>query len=268
MIKDKSKSILRKKIKKKIKNIIAKILQPRGFTVDGIKPAGSYISKHELNYKEKGFANLREFYENKWNVKVQDKCQQYVDIFFKKRLSGQETVLEIGTGIGFITDVLFMKFPRLKYISFELDKNLQNYLDQEYKNYNFISHECIGNNLYKVEDDSVDLIIAFGIFTYVNFSNMIQYLYEADRVCKKNGLLFFDIFDTDSITNPLCQVFEEYSFRGDNRPFISANLLKKILEKRGFILIDSFQEKGIEGKNLQYYSHKLLFQKIITVTFS
>lgn len=246
-------------IKARIKKRLIRLLQPYGFTVDGIKPPGSYLSPQELNYQAKGFANLREYFQHKWNSNVQERCNYYVKRFFKPRLLGQERVVEIGTGAGFFTHSLLSEFPHLHYFSYELDKNLQHYLDKEFHAYHFTSMECVGNDLNAIKSHSVDVVVGFGIFTYVSFSNLMQYLCECSRVCKNNGLLFFDIFDTDHLCDPLLAMFEDYSLKGNNRPFISGKLLTQILAKKGFSLVDSYQEERDNPQ--QYYSQKMLFQK-------
>lgn len=245
-------------IKRKVKHIIFKLLQPYGFSVDGVKPAG-YLSKEDRSYREKGFKNLRSYFENKWGSTVQERCDSYVDKFFAGRLSGKETVLEIGAGVGFVTKSILERFPSLIFYSFELDGYLARYLEEDFKEYNFSSISCNGKDLSGASDDSTDVAIAFGVFTYLNFSNIVKYIDEVERVTKKGSYFFFDIFDTDSNSSSMVSAFEYHSENGDNRPYISGKLLEKLLLKKGFKMLESFQESIDE----EYFSNKFLYEKVV-----
>jgi len=240
-------------VRKKIKQVIFNVLQPYGFSVDGIKPAG-YISKDDLNYKSKGFNDLRSYFADKWQSDVQQRCIYYVDRFFKNRLLGKEKVVEIGTGVGFVTKNILEYFPNLEFYSFELDNYLSKYLKEDFKNHNFKSVNSNGKDLTGISDKSIDVAIAFGVFTYINFSNIVKYLDEIDRVTKKGSLLFFDIFDIDSNSDVTVSCFEYYGKNGENRPFLSGKLLEKLLLKKNFKMVDNFQE-DFENSN------KFLYEK-------
>jgi len=243
-----------KVIKRKIKQFLFHALQPYGFSVDGIKGAG-YISKEDRHFKKFGFDDLRSYFEHKWQSNVQERCQQYVAHFFAPRLKGTEKFVEIGTGVGFVTKCLFDHFPNICVYSFELDKFLENYLNHEFKNFNFHTMPCDGKSLQSMQTNSAQGVVAFGVFTYLNFSNIVHYLDEIARVCQSGAWLLFDIFDTDLQSDELVSNFEYHARKNDNRPFISGTLLQKILKKLNFELIEIYQDKT------GFYSTKFLYQK-------
>lgn len=243
-------------IKKYLKQKIFRVLSPYGFSVDGVKPAG-YIGKQDKQYKAQGYKNLREYFCAQWNADVQSRCDHYVQSLLSHRLKGNEKLVEIGAGVGFITQSIFQQFPKAKLYSFEFDQFLAQYLNEEFKQFDFISMPSDGKSLKGIANRSTDCVLAFGVFTYINLSNIMQYIEEVTRVTKKGGIFFFDIFDTDVASNGLVESFEIHTSTLDNRPYISGNLLNKVLQKRGFVKVDSLQEQDVS-----YASHKFVYEKV------
>lgn len=250
---------------KMLKNYLKKSLTPYlyrlGFSHNGIKPPG-YLSKEDLDYRKKGFNSLREYFQTKWKLDVDSLCRHYVTCFFKPYLTGRETVLEIGTGVGFMTHAMLEAFPNLQYYSAELDPILCAQLEAEFSQYAFQSIPCEGNHLSTLNNHQVDVVITYGVFTYLSYSTLVQYLYEVKRVLKPDGYFFFDLFDTDKSCANFMDMFLQYSHMGDNRPFLSGAFFEKILNYMGFKQIDQLQEPEREDKNL--FSNKFLYQKILT----
>ncbi len=166
-------------------------------------------------------------------------------------------IVEIGTGCGLITLPLINKSKNLKkYDSYEPDRSLRHYLSKTFKDYKFFSNfKGNGSYLTDTKDKKVNLTFAFGVFSLIPIAQVVSYINESKRILKSNGILAFDIFDTDSLSEKLIEKFILQASRNDSRPFISRNFLIRYMNIQGFEL-----EK--ELRHAHDYILFLIFKKI------
>lgn len=175
-------------------------------------------------------------------------------------LDNSSIVVEIGTGAGLLAARIINRFPKITYYSLEPNKDLNKYLKKHLPN-NLREVTCSGFDLKGIDTSSIDFVIAYGVFTYLDTAAIVRYCKEAVRTLREGGYLLFDIFDTDRISPSLINIIETYSERFDSRPYMSGDFFSSWLKTKQLELISTFQlnKEDID----KYCSNFLLFRKIL-----
>jgi SAM-dependent methyltransferase len=122
-----------------------------------------------------------------------DRIVQRIGALFKPGC--EISVAEIGTGTGMYLERLCSVMNCTAYHVFETDPGWQTYARQVLaKQTKCLVYKCDGTTLKELEDTSVDLVHAHGVFVYTPSLVTIGYLSEAARVLKIGGKLCFDCY--------------------------------------------------------------------------
>jgi SAM-dependent methyltransferase len=150
-------------------------------TIAAAKAAG--ISIHEYIYRD---ANAHKRGRT-------DRIVQRIGALFKPGC--EISVAEIGTGTGMYLERLCSVVNCTAYHVFEPDLGWQTYARQVLaKQTKCVVYKCDGTTLKELEDRSVDLVHAHGVFVYTPSLVTLGYLSEAARILKIGGKLCFDCY--------------------------------------------------------------------------
>ena len=176
-----------------------------------------YLGGDEIDQGERLGKELWDYLEVKWN------CVGYHQMIAEKLcypyLDNSSIVVEIGTGAGLLASKIIHRFPKITYYSLEPNKDLNKYLKKHFPK-NLREVALSGFNLKGIDTSSIDFVLAYGVFTYLDTAAIILYCKDAVRVLREGGYLLFDIFDTDRILPSLINLIEKYSDRLDSRPYL------------------------------------------------
>ncbi len=168
---------------------------------------------------------------------------------------GDESVLEIGTGAGLVAARLLRKFPRLTYISFEPNRHLRAYLEEHIPD-RIQSFIPSGKDLRQIPDSSMDIVIASGVYTYLESATILSYFRETARVLRPNGLAIFDIFDSDDSSDWIVSSAHNFANQGDSRPFLSQSFVARFAQTIGLILEKTWKWKHASGSTYLVFRRK------------
>lgn len=169
-----------------------------------------------------------------------------------------KTVCEIGTGTGMYLEKVLEIANSYKYEVYETSIDWVKYLKETYSGINnckLLLHSADGISLKETQTGTCDLVHAHAVFVYIPLLNIISYLNECVRVCKKNGYIVFDCFlDTFfSIKTSSVWISNNHLF-----PVIfPKKMLLDFIEQNDLAIVTTFDE--IYGDS---YSNYLILRKI------
>jgi ubiquinone/menaquinone biosynthesis C-methylase UbiE len=120
--------------------------------------------------------------------------KQQEAVNFEKRLSlsGDETLLELGSGFGVMAKHLSTKVKKV--ICCDIYKEMLDFaahLNSESKNIDYLKINSF--DLTAISDDSIDTVYSTGVFIHFNIYDTNMYLKEFKRIIKNGGKLLFNI---------------------------------------------------------------------------
>jgi phospholipid N-methyltransferase len=165
-------------------------------------------------------------------------------------------ILEIGTGTGIFMEKFLDLYSPSRYESYETDVGWAAYLQSEYsKKVTLINRKPNGFNLEDTDSEEMDLVVAHGVFVYLQLIQSIGYLYEMVRTCKSGGLIIFDCYLSESLSTPLISKFRE---KNKYFPvFMPQKLIEDFAVEKKLQLIHSFNVGYHES-----YSTYFIFKKL------
>lgn len=183
-----------------------------------------------------------------------DYCDKILIPNFDKHLpdKSKTTVLEFGSGQGIMADYLSPLFK--KYICVDINKNFLNQCKKNTSNCTNVEYRYVKDyyfNGLEVEENTVDIITSTNVFCHCNYYQFVIYLEKFYRLLKNDGILFFDILNSDTISwdHKLIVEHKKNYKRTSNLNFLmypfSSNNVKKELFNMGFKLInDTTSDNG------------------------
>lgn len=154
-------------------------------------------------------------------------------------------VLEVGSGPGFITELLLKAFPNIKITALEIDPNMINVSQKRLKEYSdrihFVNESLLKNNL---SSEKFDFVLVR--YVYQHLSDLSRATSEIYRMLKPGGKVVITDVDNDiwGVTYPELKMMPQLNsalsnFQGSNGGdrFIGRKLLK-LLKGKGFINLD------------------------------
>jgi len=163
-----------------------------------------------------------------------------------------KTVLEFGSGLGVMANYLSPQFK--KYICIDINKHYLSECKRYTQKHNNIEYFLLKDYFFTgvdIKNRSIDIIKATNVFIHLHLYEIIIYLNKFFYLLKEQGLLLFDIFDSDQLewnSNIMVEHINNHK-RGGNYTFafkpISSSEVKKELNKMGLELI--YEAKNGQG---------------------
>ncbi len=119
-------------------------------------------------------------------------------IFSVVEMPVHPTVLEIGTGTGRYLEKTLENFSVKRYDSYEIADDWNEFLTATYPAVNVF--KASGHSLSFTNSESVDLLMAHGVFVYLPLLTSLRYFNEMARVVKQEGYCVFDCFTEDCLS--------------------------------------------------------------------
>lgn len=160
------------------------------------------------------------------------------------------SICEIGAGTGRYLDKVLKKCNPSRYESYETASDWAQWLQDTYP---IISQPTDGFSLKSTEDKSMDIIHSHGVFVYLKFLDNIRYFNEMVRTIKHQGLLVFDCYTEDCMSD---KILDNWLESKHNFPSVMPNdYIIDYFQQRDFRLIDTFLNAHGQGKS-KYFVFK------------
>lgn len=219
------------------------------------KGVQKYLGRDDIKKAEKMNISLSQYMHALWNVD-ETRIIKLCDELIFPNIKDSHKVVEIGTGTGAFSEILLNKLPNLTYYSFEPNEDMKNYLTKYFSKYNFYSMESNGYQLNGLDDDSVDAIIAFGVFVYLEQQIAFNYFQEVSKKLKPGGYFIFNIHNFDNPYYEFMKHMENIFNYFGCRIMLSANYIIEYFKLLGLEYITILDKK----EELDYFTY-LVFRK-------
>lgn len=121
-------------------------------------------------------------------------------------------LMDIGSGLGFMANYLSSQVKKVYCCDISqscLDLAKKNCEGLDNISFHKISRSA--NRFHFAENAKIDLIYSFALFIHLNLYDIYWYLVDYHTILNKNGLVFFDYFNADTITTNSNHLFLEHS---------------------------------------------------------
>jgi len=160
-------------------------------------------------------------------------------IMSKLKIQDGDTILEIGSGWGYIASTIAKKYPKCKVLGVSISKGQIDYCNQncELDNLDFklIDYRELGyakfNKIYSV-----------GMFEHVGYKNYSDFFMSTHNLLKDKGIMFLHTICKHQQSYTSDPWFDKYIFQGGYLPSISQ--VVKVAETTNYNLSD-FQDFGL-----------------------
>ena len=200
------------------------------------KPAGGYIdARQTVEAASAAGQSICQYVENLWDcVGVTERIVDQIDqrgVFRRANLN----VLEIGAGTGRFMEINLARHDIARYESYERAADWAEYLSQIYR---IISQPCDGSRLTATDNESVDVVVAYGVFVYLPLLVAARYFVDVARVLRPGGWFVFDAY------TPKCfpdDVLDQWIMSDHDYPVVlPSEMIAHQLERRGLQFVDAF----------------------------
>jgi hypothetical protein len=230
-----------KKIKGKlvfeINKVVAHLNLHIGTLGGGFRPA-----KQTLRSARRSGLNLNEYIESLATDERYHGQRNRVVERILTYINGEIDVLEIGSGTMRYSEYLASRSKINNYEIYETQKDWRDFakVKPQLDVKSLIIQLPNGRDLNDTKAESVDLVHAHGVFVYLTFLATVEYLADASRVLRKDGVLVFDIFDIADLDQTSIKDWLKTPHRFPS--FMSGPILIDMLEEFDLVLIDKFKE--------------------------
>lgn len=164
----------------------------------------------------------------------------------KLSISDTDTVLDFGSGCGFVTRALCEAAAKVHCA--DLNPRFLEFTSRELSMFPATEfHHITYASIPQIQDGSIDKIVSTAVFIHFLYYDILFNLIELNRILKPGGLLYFDILDGDAIdlSNPAAiknhiSIYRE-RVRGDGFILQPSSLatMRKLAPQLGFELIET-----------------------------
>jgi SAM-dependent methyltransferase len=192
-----------------------------------------------INGAKKSGLSVGDYVESKYSVPgiSQKTIERMVDLgIFRDRI---QSVCEIGPGSGRYLEKTIRVCNATYYEFYETARDWADWLVKEYK---VVSNPCDGFSLAKTMSNSIDLVQAHKVFSFLPFFTVISYFGEMARVVRPGGKVVFDILTEDCLDeNMLEKWFAATILRWSETPALMAKKYAiEFFSRRGLSFVGSF----------------------------
>lgn len=218
---------------------------------------GYVNAKETIDLAAKSGLSVSDYLDKLWNQ--QGNRDIIIDELKKLGILNEnaKNICEIGTGAGLYAEKTIEFCQPICYESYETDKDWAEWLEKKYK---IISHNADGKSLCYTQTNSIDLVLAHGVFVYLPFLITYRYFEEIFRVTKNKGYVIFDILSEECFDDETAQKWLESE---QMYPcFLGRQFVIELFDKKAFSLVGEFINYKF-GVGISKY---LIFQKKSSVT--
>ena len=184
-------------------------------------------------------------------------CDSYYIPFFNEHISNkkEKTLLEFGSGFGDMAKYLSPLFKKV--ICVDVNEHYLNQCRKYTKECNNIEFFLLNDYYFNGVDlkpRSIDIVKSTNVFIHLNIYEFVIYLQNFNRLLKEDGLLIFDIYDSDLFSwnhRDFSKHVNNYKKQGKLKfTFIpiSGKRVKEEVVNMGFELI--YEEQNSNGTNI------------------
>jgi SAM-dependent methyltransferase len=163
-----------------------------------IEAPREYIDLSLIEAAEKAGVYIGDYAEKHWGEA--GRSRSIVDTLYAPRLKSASAVLEVGPGTGMFARKVLEYIPRGEMHLYEIDpywqKSLHGMLGSDPRVH---IHATNGYSYDDIQDESIDLYHANGVFVYTAHLATCRNLIEARRVTRVGGYIAFDFFNMDDV---------------------------------------------------------------------
>lgn len=155
--------------------------------------------------------------------------------------AGDLRYLEVGTGTGRYMEKFLKNCSCSAYEVYEIDWQWRDYLSKTYSaDRRVVIKNCDGRTLSPTPSDSCDVVTANGVLVYQKHCINLSYMDEMYRVCKKGGIIAFDVLLSSKVGLDELRGFCE---REMWFPILSPDdMLETWIREKGLRLEDKFDD--------------------------
>ena len=153
------------------------------------------------------------------------KRQEFYLPFIQQSVQENDTILDIGCGRGEWLSLL--KENNFNAQGIELNRITSTILQE--RGFNIINENAL-TYLNSLEDNSIGAITAFHVVEHLDFPDLIEFLEEAYRVLKKNGVIILETPNPENILVGSCSFYVDPTHKNP----IPSQTLEFMLQNKGF----------------------------------
>jgi SAM-dependent methyltransferase len=244
-------------VKKLVKAMANRVLASRGLAIGPMNDDQAAGNKQYIDATATVAAAQREglsvcdYVEKLWNQ--QGDTDRVIE---KLKASGifagsRPSILEIGPGTGRYLERVLQQCEPTRYECYEIATDWARWLSTKYP---VVTLDTDGVSLKQTPNDSIDLLLAHGVFVCLPFLSAWAYWKEMWRVVKANGWIAFDLYTEGCMEE---ETVEKWLASSHSYPsFFPKGYVVKQFEAHGFTLNHSFYNRHGQGR-----SEYLVFQR-------
>jgi SAM-dependent methyltransferase len=151
--------------------------------IEAARKAGMYVGDYaEIQWGEVG------------------RSRSIVETLYRPRLREDSAVLEVGPGTGMFATKILEHIPKGRMHLYEIDPYWRKFLLEMLGSDSRVQvHDTNGYSYDNIQDQSIDLYHANGVFVYTSHLVTCRNLIEAARVIRNGGSIAFDFFDMEEV---------------------------------------------------------------------
>lgn len=221
---------------------VNRLLYPFGYKMTTV----GYLNARDLVRLAGGRGEKLTAYKEREYAELDPRCKGRLDRItgrIESHVQGMAGLryLEVGTGTGRYMEK-FLKNPSCNaYEVYEVDWQWRDYLSKTYSaDRRVIIKECDGRTLSPTSSASCDVVTANGVLVYQKHCINLSYMDEMYRVCKKGGIIAFDVLLSSKIS---LDDLREFTRREMLFPVLSPDdMLEVWIKEKGLQLEDKFDD--------------------------
>lgn len=213
-----------------------------------------YITSEDIEKAEKLGIPLNE-YQNRRHGFSPKKAVQF-DHFSLPFIKDKDVILEIGPGTGYLAHHLLGIYKNIKIYFFEPSDPLCGYLKKYLSKYDMRIHFMPSNGtgwLLGIEDESMDVIMGFGVFVYVYHRYTFRYFREVAAKLKKGGFFMFNFHNMDNASDEFIKEMDTFLI-SNSREMLSLDYIKRFFR--------IYNMEVISEKFVPHHSTYVTFKKV------